>query len=94
MIKQFDFLRVCYNLVFIHSLHFFATLVLAKTKCVCFLAISRNKAPTAPAPLLLSLNIFNTNLSTSIQEIVLLCIMLKNGQIYFKNLALFTPQDF
>ena len=24
----------------------------------------------------------------------LLCMMLKNGQAYFKNLAVFTPQDF
>ena len=26
--------------------------------------------------------------------LTLCCIMLKNGQIYFKNLAVFTPQDF
>ena len=26
--------------------------------------------------------------------LTLYCIMLKNGQTYFKNLAVFTPQDF
>ena len=26
--------------------------------------------------------------------LALYCIMLKNGQTYFKNLAVFTPQDF
>ena len=26
--------------------------------------------------------------------LTLYCIMLKNGQAYFKNLAVFTPQDF
>ena len=27
-------------------------------------------------------------------RLTLYCIMLKNGQTYFKNLAVFTPQDF
>ena len=27
-------------------------------------------------------------------DLIILWIMLKNGQTYFKNLALFTPQDF
>ena len=27
-------------------------------------------------------------------NLTLYCIMLKNGQTYFKNLAVFTPQDF
>ena len=27
-------------------------------------------------------------------NLILYCIMLKNGQTYFKNLAVFTPQDF
>ena len=27
-------------------------------------------------------------------SLTLYCIMLKNGQTYFKNVAVFTPQDF
>ena len=30
----------------------------------------------------------------NVRYLTLYCIMLKNGQTYFKNLAVFTPQDF
>ena len=31
---------------------------------------------------------------SKLMRLTLYCIMLENGQTYFKNLAVFTPQDF
>ena len=41
-------------------------------------------------------NIGNNIENLRLQErvLTLYCITLKNGQTYFKNLAVFTPQDF
>ena len=38
--------------------------------------------------------IFNKIYAYGKISLTLNCIMLKNGQTYFKNLAVFTPQDF
>ena len=41
-----------------------------------------------------STDVSTASASTSSINLTLYFIMLKNGQTYFKNLAVFTPQDF
>ena len=50
---------------------------------------TRTKSTDAVMSLLLTLNTVSATFSTS----TLSCIILKNGQTYFKNLAVSRPQD-